>query len=87
MTLIRSRGSETFWGVLAWVPLIQSTVDGAVLDVGLRCGPLRSDIKKASTSDGSWKESWWPLGALSRRIAGKARVNFICCWCSSVHIC
>lgn len=52
---------------------------GAVLDVGLRCGPVRSDLRKVPASDGSWKEYWSPLGALSRKRATKAKVNLICC--------
>lgn len=43
--------------------------------------------QKTSTSEGSWKESWSPLGVLSRRIAGNARMNFTCRWWSSVHTC
>lgn len=51
---------------------------GAALGEGLRLGPECSDRRKASASFGSWKESWSPFGALSRRVAGKAKVNLSC---------
>lgn len=42
---------------------------GVYLGDGLGCEPERCDLRKASAADGSSKESFSPLGALSRRTA------------------